>query len=100
MVAIDTRLSPDLADEGLARELSHRIQNLRKGARFDITDRIVTYYQGPDDVQRVMDAHRDYIMQETLSDALLPQAPADDASAETQRIEGMDVTLAVCRVTP
>ncbi|CAI8014084.1 Isoleucine--tRNA ligase [Geodia barretti] len=93
MVAIDTRLTPELADEGLARELAHRIQNLRKGARYEITDRIITFYEGPDDVMRVMTGHQDYIMQETLSEALLAQAPDDDASSETQRIEGMEVTL-------
>ena len=75
MVAVDARISPELADEGLARELAHRIQNLRKGARFEITDRIVTYYDGPDDVARVMAVHGDYIKQETLSDDLLASGP-------------------------
>ena len=50
LVAIDTRVSPELADEGLARELAHRIQGLRRGAQFDLTDRIVTYYDGPEEV--------------------------------------------------
>ncbi len=99
MVAIDTNLTPELADEGLARELSHRIQNLRKSARYEITDRIVTY-DGPADVMRVMMGHQEYIMQETLSEALLAQAPDDDANSETQRIEGMEVTLGVRRVSP
>ncbi len=98
MVAIDTNLTPELADEGLARELSHRIQNLRKSARYEITDRIVTYYDGPADIMRVMMGHQEYIMQETLSEALLAQAPDDDANSETQRIEGMEVTLGVRRV--
>ena len=47
---------------------------------------------------RVMTGHQDYIMQETLSEALLAQAPDDDANSETQRIEGMEVTLGVRRV--
>ena len=99
MVAVDANITPELADEGLARELAHRIQNLRKGARFEITDHIVTYYQGPDDVARVMTGHRDYIMQETLSDALLTETPAEDAKSETAKVEGMEVTLAVRRVS-
>ncbi len=98
MVAVDARLTPELADEGLARELSHRIQNLRKSARFEITDRIVTYYQGPDAVSRVMSVHGDYIKQETLSDDLLAAAPGDGAQAETAKIEDMEVTLGVRRV--
>ena len=98
MVAVDANITPELADEGLARELSHRIQNLRKSARFEITDRIVTYYQGSDDVARVMSVHGDYIRQETLSEALLAEPPAEDAQSETASIEGADVTLGVCRV--
>ena len=100
MVAIDTRITPELADEGLARELAHRIQNLRKNARYEITDRIITYYQGPSDILRVMDGHQAYIMQETLSEALLAQEPDSDASSESQSIEGMEVVLGVRRVTP
>ena len=98
MVAVDANITPELADEGLARELAHRIQNLRKGARFEITDHVVTYYQGPDDIARVMKTHGDYIMQETLSDALLSEPPADDAKSETAKVEGMEVTLGVSRV--
>ena len=102
MVAVDATITPELADEGLARELAHRIQNLRKSARFEITDRIITYYAGPDDVARVMAAHGDYIRQETLSDAiisLMPGAagPDDAARSETAQVEGMEVTLAVSR---
>ena len=95
MVAVDARITPELADEGMARELAHRIQNLRKNARFEITDRIVTYYDGPDDVARVMTVHGDYIKQETLSDDLLAPVPDDTAKSETAQIEGMEVTLGV-----
>ena len=98
MVAVDANITPELADEGLARELAHRIQNLRKGARFEITDHIVTYYQGPDDVARVMKTHGDYIMQETLSDVLLPEPPTEDAKSETAKVNDMEVTLGVSRV--
>ena len=102
MVAVDATITPELADEGLARELAHRIQNLRKSARFEITDRIVTYYAGPDDVARVMAAHGDYIRQETLSDAIISLTPGaagpdDAARSETAKVEGMEVTLAVSR---
>ena len=99
LIAIETKVTPELADEGMARELAHRIQNLRKGARFEITDHIVTYYQGPDDVARVMSGHGDYIKQETLSDALLSEPPAEEAHAETAKVEGMEVTLGVLRLS-
>ena len=98
MVAIDSTITPELADEGLARELVHRIQNLRRGASFDITDRIVTYYQGPDRVRDVSTRFADYIQQETLSEDLVEAEPAAGAHAEAQKLEGMDVVLGVKRV--
>jgi isoleucyl-tRNA synthetase len=97
-VAVETTVTPELAQEGLARELAHRIQNLRKDAGFEITDRIVTYYQGPEEVGMVMRNHADYIKQETLSEELVPGAPEDGAKSETQKVEGMEVTLGVRRV--
>ena len=98
LVAIDTRVSPELADEGLARELAHRIQGLRRAANFDLTDRIVTYYQAPDEIHRVMQSHADYITQETLSGQLIPGALESPEATETQKIEGMEVTLSVKRL--
>ena len=98
LVAIDTRISPELAEEGLARELAHRIQGLRRSADFELTDRIVTYYQGPEEVTRVMRNHAAYISQETLSDELI-SGPLDDAAkSETHKVDGMEVTLAVKRI--
>jgi len=98
MVAMDSAITPELAQEGLARELAHRIQNLRKDANFDITDRIITYYQGPAVVAQMMQNHAGYIQQETLSDDLVAGVPPDDARSETQKVEGMEVTLGVRRV--
>ena len=59
----------------------------------------MTYYQGPEDVARVMSGHGDYIMQETLSEVLLAEPPADDAKSETAKVEGMEVTLGVRKVS-
>jgi isoleucyl-tRNA synthetase len=97
MVAVDTTITPELADEGLARELVHRIQNLRRSAKFEITDRIVTSYRGPDRVGEVMHKFADYIRQETLSDSLTEGEPGEEANSETQKLDGMEVTLGVRR---
>ena len=97
MVAVDTTITPDLADEGLARELVHRIQNLRRAAGFEITDRILTFYEGPHHVHDVMHKFADYIQQETLSVGLIEGEPGEGAHAEKQRLEGIDVVLGVKR---
>ena len=99
MVAVDCDVTPELAEEGMARELVHRIQNLRRAAGFEVTDRIVTHFQGPGEIDRVMrGAHSQYIIQETLSEQLVPGAAEDGAKTETLKIEGMEVTLGVRRV--
>jgi isoleucyl-tRNA synthetase len=98
MVAVDATITPELAEEGLARELVHRIQNMRRSANFDLTDRIVTYYQGPDELSNVMTRHAAYIQLETLTEEIVHGEPVEGAETETARIEGMEVVLGVRRV--
>jgi len=98
-VGLDTRVTPELADEGLARELVHRIQNLRRSAGFEISDRIVAYYTGWERLRHVFDRHGAYVREETLADALLEEPPPPGAASEQQKIDGHEVTLAVRRVT-
>ena len=99
IVAVDGDISPELAEEGLAREVVHRIQGMRRSANFDVTDRIVTYYQGPSEFADVMQgAFADYIRDETLSTQLVDGSPDKEAATESTKIEGMEITLAVHQV--
>ena len=99
VVALDSAITPELAEEGLARELVHRIQNLRRAADFEVTDRIVTYYQAPDEIASVLTgSFSSYIREETLSQELIPGAPQDGANSETAKVDGVEVTLGVKRV--
>ena len=99
MVAVNGEITPELAEEGLARELVHRIQGLRRAASFEVTDHIETWYDGPDELVRVMrGSFSDYISEETLSERLEAGPPPEGARSETAKIEGQEVTLAVRRV--
>ena len=99
LVAVNGEISPELAEEGLARELVHRIQGLRRGANFEVTDRIQTFYDGPDELSQVMRGNFSaYIREETLSDQLQSGPPPEGAKSETAKIEGQGITLAVLRV--
>ena len=98
-VAVETVITPDLAEEGVARDVVHHIQNLRRDAEFELTDRIVTYYQAPDEIANVITGQfAGYIRQETLSDELVSAPPSDAAKTETVKVEKLDVTLGVKRV--
>ena len=67
-VALDIQLTPELVDEGIARELVNRIQNIRK-EQFDVTDRIVVELQGGE-WDSAVERHREYICTETLCTSL------------------------------
>jgi isoleucyl-tRNA synthetase len=96
-VAIDTRITPELESEGLARELVRRIQTMRRQADFDIADRIITYYQGDEKISAVMQEHDSYISRETLSADILNELPDEEACTESFKLEGHEVVLGVKR---
>jgi isoleucyl-tRNA synthetase len=98
-VGIDTAITPELANEGLARELVHRIQSMRKAAGFEISDRIALYYSDAQRLRDVFDAHGDYVREETLAEEITEGRAPDGAYAEEQAVEGEKVTLAVRRVS-
>ncbi|HYM14146.1 MAG TPA: isoleucine--tRNA ligase [Dehalococcoidia bacterium] len=98
VVILSTELTPDLVLEGLAREIVHRIQNLRKDAGFEIADRIKTYFAGDPTIAEVMQRHAAYIGQETLSLELSADAPEHAVHSDTANIDGHEVTLSVVRV--
>jgi isoleucyl-tRNA synthetase len=65
IVALDTRVTPELEIEGLARELIRRVNEMRKDAGLAIDDRISLRYGG--DVSRAVERHRELVSSETLS---------------------------------
>ena len=99
VVALETALTPELAREGLARELVHRVQNLRRSAGLDISDRIVLWWQGPEAVGDILSdaALRAHLQGETLAVDVVEGPPPEDAYSEAQKVDGMVVTLGVRR---
>ena len=98
VVAVATTITPELADEGLARELVRRIQDMRREACFDLSDRIATWYAGDADLQRVMQSHGGYVAGETLSTELVGGEPPSDALRMEHDLEGAKVVLGVRRI--
>ena len=79
-VALDVNVTPELAEEGLARELVSRIQHLRKDSGLEVTDRIdLTYASDDAAALSAIRAHGDYIREETLANSLTLQKQPDDA---------------------
>ncbi|MEA3338200.1 MAG: class I tRNA ligase family protein [Chloroflexota bacterium] len=96
VVALDTTLTDDLKAEGLAREVVRRIQQMRKDADFELSDRVHTTYQTDDEgLAGAITGYEDYIKQETLSLTLATAAPPAGAHVVTVAVNDTEVTLGV-----
>jgi isoleucyl-tRNA synthetase len=71
VVALDPRLTPELRQEGMARELVSRVQRMRKDAGLQVSDRIRLAMRGADEVEAAARAHREYVAGEVLARRLL-----------------------------
>ena len=67
LVGLDTTLTEALEREGLARELVRTVQEARKQAGLEVSDRITLRIDGTPEVEAALDAHRTYVMEETLA---------------------------------
>jgi isoleucyl-tRNA synthetase len=79
VAALVTDLTPELAQEGLAREFVRRVQDLRKSAELDVADRIELFVEASAGLKSAVEAHKDYITTETLTSNLVLGSPPDDA---------------------
>ena len=67
---LDTTITPELAAEGLARELISKVQQMRKQKAFEMMDNIRIFVEADEEVAAAIEAHKDYIMKETLAVAI------------------------------
>jgi isoleucyl-tRNA synthetase len=72
-VALEVELTDELRNEGMARELINRIQNIRKESGLEITDRINVILTPNDDVKKSVDSFADYIQTHVLADSIMLQ---------------------------
>jgi len=94
-VGIDTAITPELKSEGLAREVVRLVQDMRKKAGFEISDRITTSYQAQGELAPVFSTWGDYISSETLTTRLLYAPPAEGSYVEEFELEGEKLVLGV-----
>jgi isoleucyl-tRNA synthetase len=98
-VALVTTLTDDLLREGMARELVHQIQQLRKEAGFRIADRIMLYYEGDSALIDVLQTHRDYVLREVLGQEARPGVPtaAGAVHRKALRMDGRVLTVGIAQ---
>jgi isoleucyl-tRNA synthetase len=97
VVALDTTLTPELEQEGLAREIVRRVQELRKQADYDLTDRIRVAYKAEGALAEAIESYAAMITDEVLADEIVSvEAPVGDEVLEDE-VDGHAVVLAVKR---
>ena len=92
-IVLNTTLNKDLINEGIARELISKIQQLRKNKDFNIVDRINIYYSHNDEIEEAIEEYRDMIMKDTLAEQIYER---NDLTEEFN-INGIEVKLDVAR---
>jgi isoleucyl-tRNA synthetase len=97
-VAIDSRITLELAAEGMARDVIRHVQDLRKQAGLEMEDRITLYHATQDaGLRAAIETHRDYIAGETLT-IQWANAPLDGTAKSVQvKVEGKALTIALMR---
>ncbi|HEX6501460.1 MAG TPA: isoleucine--tRNA ligase [Micromonosporaceae bacterium] len=96
VVVLDTQVTPELAAEGLARDVIRVVQQARREADLDVADRISLVVDAPDGVRAAVESHREFIAAETLATSVtLGDVGADGFAGEVG--DGETVRVAVAR---
>ena len=95
-VALDVTVTPELRREGMARELINRIQNIRKGSNFEITDKVKVVLSDAPEVKEALESYGDYIATQVLASSIATGTPGD--SAVELDIDGLKINAEVTKV--
>lgn len=97
-VALDTDVTPELKREGLVRELSRKVNDLRKQSGLALDDRILLFVKGGDEMRQAVDEHTDHLAQETLARAVTSGASDDAVHTWEGRVADGDCWIGISKV--
>ena len=96
-VALDINLSPELVNEGFAREIVNRVQNLRKESGFEVTDKIRIRIQEDPQLIEAVQAFNDYICTQTLADGIAFETELSGSSVKDIEINEIKTCIEVIK---
>ncbi|HEY0697765.1 MAG TPA: isoleucine--tRNA ligase [Micromonospora sp.] len=96
VVVLDTHVTSELAAEGLARDVVRVIQQARRDADLDVSDRIEVRLAASPEVLAAVQTHRDFVAREVLAESVVADSPVEGFAGEVG--EGEPVTVSVRRV--
>ena len=96
-VILDTTVTPELENEGLARDLVRLIQQSRKDADLNVSDRIDLYLDVPEDMQAALTNYQDFVMSETLSQSLNYDSDPNCEHLSEQMLNNLSIRIGFSR---
>ncbi|MDE7135488.1 MAG: isoleucine--tRNA ligase, partial [Muribaculaceae bacterium] len=97
-IALDVTITDELKQEGIARDIVNRIQNIRKSRGYDITDRINLTFEHNPDADSAVTNFDDYIKGQVLANNVVLADNVDAADDETLDIDGLILKVKVEKV--
>jgi isoleucyl-tRNA synthetase len=108
---VDPTLTPELKQEGLAREVVNRVQKLRKDSGLEVADRIRLGVLGPSELVVAVERFRDFVAGETLAVEIVADSLTGEEAENAARLKGYEhirevemdgvtATIALSRATP
>ncbi|NLV88095.1 MAG: isoleucine--tRNA ligase [Tissierellia bacterium] len=94
-VILDTTLTPELINEGYAREFISKVQQMRKNNGYEVLDNINIYYDGSDEIKAAIDEYEDYIKSETLAKSIIR---VNEEDLERQDLNGQMTGIRLERI--
>ena len=92
-VVLDTKLTPELLEEGFVREIISKVQTMRKEAGFEVMDKITVFAKDNDKVINILNANADEIKSEVLATDIV--TGSTDGYEKSWNINGEEVVMAV-----
>ena len=96
-VALDVTLTPELKNEGMARELVNRIQNIRKSSDFEITDKVTVKITHDPAVDAALAEYADFIASQVLASDIKSVDSLEEQESQELDIDGVKVRINVTR---
>ena len=96
-VALDVTVTPELRNEGMARELVNRIQNIRKESDFDITNKVKVELQDVPEVREALKEFGTYLAEQVLANDVVLVETLEGEGVNELDIDGRKINARVTR---
>jgi isoleucyl-tRNA synthetase len=95
VVILDIAITQELAEEGIVRDLVRLVQQLRKDAGKNVSDKIQLYLQAPAKFTEAIENHKQYFCEQTLVNSVDYAAPTPDSYSKELELQGESITIGI-----